>query len=586
MEIIGKRPMAEYGSDLVVDLMKAYGIEYAAFNPGATFRGIHDSIVNYGGNQCPEVIECCHEEVSVAIAHGYAKATGRPMAAIAHNIVGLQHASMAIFNAWCARVPVMVMGGTGPMDTTRRRPWIDWVHTALVQGNLVRDYVKWDDQPFSAASIPDSFIRAYRLAVTEPCGPVYLCYDAAIQEGRLPEQISLPDTGRYPPAPPLPPNQAALRRAAELLTGAQNPVIMADTVGRNPQAVGHLIELAEALGAPVLDRGGRFNFPNTHPLNATEAEEEVLAGADVVLALDVQDLYGSLGLVDGRTRAYTSCIKGKASIVHISVDELACRSWAADYQSLQAVDIPIIADTGLAIPQLAATCRELGVSPGRAEERRNQMKARHGALRESWRRQAASEAGQRPIAHSALAAQVWDAVKGEDWVLASDTWDHWARRLWDWTEPYQYLGPTRGGGLGEGLGTAAGAALAYRGTGKLVVDLQGDGDFLMCPNALWTVAHHRLPLLIVMLNNRSYYNSENHQASVAKTRGRDAKQAWIGTRLEDPPVDYARLAQSFGLHGEGPIERIEDLGPALGRALAALKERHQAALVDVVVQER
>ncbi|MDR7523659.1 MAG: thiamine pyrophosphate-binding protein, partial [Armatimonadota bacterium] len=145
----GGRPL--YGSDLVVDVLRALGVEYAALNPGATFRGLHDSLVNYGGNRRPQIIQCCHEEIAVAVAHGYTKAAGRPMAAIVHDVVGLQHASMAIFNAWCDRVPLLVLGGTGPMAAEQRRPWIDWIHTALVQGQAVRDYVTWDDQPASLA---------------------------------------------------------------------------------------------------------------------------------------------------------------------------------------------------------------------------------------------------------------------------------------------------------------------------------------------------------------------------------------------------------------------------------------------------
>src|SRR5437016_11831401 len=162
---------AQYGSDLIVDALRALGIEYAALNPGATFRGLHDSLVNYGGNERPGIIQCCHEEIAVAVAHGYAKAAGKPMAAIVHDVVGLQHASMAIFNAWCDRTPILVMGGTGPMNTSKRRPWIDWIHTALVQGNWVRDFVKWDDQPVGIEAIPSSMMRGYRIAMSDPTGP-------------------------------------------------------------------------------------------------------------------------------------------------------------------------------------------------------------------------------------------------------------------------------------------------------------------------------------------------------------------------------------------------------------------------------
>ncbi|MBI4320117.1 MAG: thiamine pyrophosphate-binding protein [Chloroflexi bacterium] len=578
------KPRAEYGSDVIVDLMKAFDIEYVAFNPGASFRGIHDSIVTYGGNSRPEIIECCHEEVSVAIAHGYAKATGKPMVAIAHNIVGLQHAAMAIFNAWCDRVPVIVMGGTGPMDTTRRRPWIDWVHTALVQGNLVRDFVKWDDQPHNIASVPESFLRAYRIAVTEPAGPVYLCYDADLQENRLAEEVPIPDVGRYAPPAPLAPNIEALQQASRILVNAQSPLIVADTVGRNPGAARALVELAEALGAPVLDRGGRYNFPTAHPLNLTGLEQEMARQADVVLALDVTDLFGALGKVDKATRVFESALRPEARVIHISLGDLLARSWSSDFQRLPAVDVPIAADTSVAIPQLLAACRQLGIDGERVHGRFESIKRRHEELRGRWKAQAGRLSNEQPMAAAKVAADLWDAIKDEEWVLVNGTLDGWARRLWDWKEPRQYLGASGGGGLGYGIGASLGAALAYRDSDKLCIDLDTDGSFLCCPSALWTAAHHRIPLLIVMKNNRSYYNSEEHQAEVARVRDRDATRCGIGTRLADPPPNFARLAESFGLYGEGPIERAEDLGPALRRAIQVVKEHRTAALVDVVVE--
>ena len=255
--------MAEYGSDIIVDMLKSLGIKYAALNPGASFRGIHDSLVNYNRNKNPEIIVCCHEEIAVAVAHGYAKATGEPMAAIVHDVVGLQHASMAIYNAWCDKTPVLVLGGTGPMDTTKRRPWIDWIHTALVQGNFVRDIVKLDDQPMSLGALSNSILRGYRVAMTEPKGPVYLCFDLDLQESRLPEAMAagMPAPDRFRPPVPLQAEQGAIEEAAAWLCEAQNPLIIADYLGRNPQAMLSLVELAEALGAAVVDRGARHNFP-------------------------------------------------------------------------------------------------------------------------------------------------------------------------------------------------------------------------------------------------------------------------------------------------------------------------------------
>jgi thiamine pyrophosphate-dependent acetolactate synthase large subunit-like protein len=578
----------QYGSDVVVDLLRACGIEYAACNPGATFRGLHDSIVNYGGNHAPELIQCCHEEISVAIAHGYAKATGRPMAALIHNIVGLQHASMAIFNAWCDRVPLLALGATGPMDITHRRPWIDWIHTALVQGNLVRDYVKWDDQPHSLASVPESFLRACRIAQTDPQGPVYVCYDAGIQEDVVHEPVPLPDPQRYgPPAPPQA-NPAALERVADLLVQAQHPVLIVDLLGRHPEAVPYLVQLAELLAIPVIDRGGRFNFPNTHPLNLTDALSELLPQADVILALDVLDLFGILGQVDRATRLFQPAISPQTTVSHITMGDLFTRSWAGDYERLPAVDLPIAADTAVALPHLLTLCRaRLGqAASSHVTARTESLHARHHALRQQWQQAAQAAVSQRPMAVPTAVAAIWDVLKHEDWVLVNNAVGAWTRRLWDWQQPGCYLGTSGGAGLGYGMGAALGGALAHRGDGKLCVNLQADGDLLYTPSALWTAAHHRLPLLVIMFNNRSYYNSEEHALQLARVRERPLANAGIGTRLDDPPVNFARMAESFGLYGEGPIEAPEAIRPALERALRVVKNEGRLALVDIVMQPR
>jgi thiamine pyrophosphate-dependent acetolactate synthase large subunit-like protein len=291
---------ARYGSDLVVDLLKVLGIEYVALNPGSSFRGIHDSLVNYesGRTPNPEMVLCCHEEIAVAVAHGYAKATGKIMPAIVHNVVGLQHASMAIYNAWCDHTPVMVMGGTGPMNSSKRRPWIDWIHTAQVQGNLVRDFVKWDDQPVGVEAFPSSIMRGYRIAMSDPGGPVYLCFDVSDQEAAIEKEIPLPDPKRFRPAAPLQADYEAIKEAAQLLSSAQSPVILADYVGRNNEAVLSLVALADLLSIPVIDLGARLNFPNTHALNLTGSNRELIANADVIMGLDVTDLYGALVRID------------------------------------------------------------------------------------------------------------------------------------------------------------------------------------------------------------------------------------------------------------------------------------------------
>src|SRR5713101_7615558 len=343
----------EYGSDLVVDLLHGLGIEYAAFNPGASFRGLHDSLVNYAGDQSPRSILCCHEEISVALAHGYAKATGRPMVAALHDVVGLQHACMAIFNAWCDRVPVLLLGGTGPIDSTRRRPWIEWIHTALVQGNHVRDFVKWDDQPASAAGVAESIMRAYRLMTAEPTGPVYVCLDAALQEDPLPKGVSMPsDIERWVRQAPVNADPDGLRTASEWLSQSRRPIILADTVGRSNAGTDALRALAEALYAPVIDLGTRFNFPSAHRLEATERREELLRDADLVLAVDVVDLWGALQANAARHRPAGYALSAEAKIISLSVSDLLVHSWAADYHRMQPVDLRLVGDSRVALPAL------------------------------------------------------------------------------------------------------------------------------------------------------------------------------------------------------------------------------------------
>lgn len=585
-----EKKQPEYGSDVVVDMMKAFDIEYAAFNPGATFRGIHDSIVNYGGNYKPEVIFCHHEEISVAIAHGYAKAKNKPMISIVHNMVGLQHASMAIFNAYIDRVPIMVLGGTGPMNSKRRRPRIDWIHTALVQGNQVRDYVKWDDQPYSLADVPDSFIRGYRIATTDPMAPVYINYDADIQEDALTSAMDVPDVSRYSRPAPTQANPEALKRAAEMLVNAQSPLIVADQVGRNPKAVPMLIELAELLAIPVVDKGSRFNFPSVHPLDATDGARELLQKADVILALDVSDLFGSLTTVSKQTRNSEYVTSAAVKIIGISMNDMLVHSWANDYQALQAMDVPMTADTSVAIPELTRLCRELlgndGKKKSAIEARHKELAEKHKARRAKWRADAEAKGSQKEISTAWLALEVGEAVRREPWILVNGTSNGWTRRLWDYAKPNQSLGGSGGAGLGYGPGAAIGAALALKGSGNIAVAIQSDGDMLMTSSALWTAAKHRIPLLMVMHNNQSYYNSEEHGIEVAKFRKRPVENAGIGTHVDDPAIDFAMMAKSFGVHGEGPVRNPADLRPAVERGLKYVKEKQLPYLVDVIAEPR
>jgi thiamine pyrophosphate-dependent acetolactate synthase large subunit-like protein len=512
------------------------------------------------------------------------------MIAIVHNMVGLQHASMAIFNAYIDRVPILVLGGTGPMNSKHRRPRIDWIHTALVQGNQVRDYVKWDDQPYSLADVPDSFIRGYRIATTEPMAPIYINYDADIQEDSLASPIEIPDVRRYAPPAPMQANPEALRQAAQLLANARAPLIIADSLGRNPKTVPALVELAELLAVPVVDKGARFNFPTTHPLDATDGARDLLKKADVILALDVADLYGSLTTVSKQTRVCEYVTSPGVKLVSISLHDMLVHSWAGDYQALQALDLPMSADTSVAVPELTRLCRELlGSDPQKKatlEARQKELSEKHKSRRAKWLADAQAKAMQKEISTAFLAYELGEVIKKENWVLVNGTSNGWARRLWDFTKPNQYLGASGGAGVGYGMSAAIGAALALKETGQLAVDIQSDGDLLMTSSSLWTAAKHRIPLLVVMHNNQSFYNSEEHGIEVAKFRNRPVENAGIGTHVDDPAVDYAKMAQSFGVNAEGPVVRTADLRPALERGVKFVKEKKLPYLVDVISEPR
>ena len=578
---------AEYGSDVIVDMLRELGIEYVALNPGASFRGLHDSLVNYGDSASPEMILCNHEGIAVAIAHGYSKAAGKPMAAAVHNIVGLLHATNAMFNATLDRTSMLVLGGTRPMAIEQRRPWIDWIHTALVQGNTVRDYIKWDDQPSSIPSIMESLLRAHQLTTTEPRGPVYICFDAALQEERLESPVTLPDISRYPSPGRIQADPELLERAAQLLVEAERPVVLAAHLGEAPGALEGLVRMAEGLALPVIDMGDLFNFPSRHSLNLTGAEGELLAEADVILGLNVYDLQQALVTVDRVARQVQDRIPASARVIDISLRQLAVRSWSQDFGRIYPVELSIAADTALAVPALADLClRKLSEGPDRTATLRQQsaaFKARHDELAQEAAEEARRGASLQPISLPFLAQQVGEAVQGHDWVLTDNDLRGRARRLWDIKQPYQNPAG-RGGGTGNGLARSVGVALANRGTGRLCVDFQADGDLLYNPGGLWTASHYRIPLLVVMYNNRAYYNDQVHQADMARTRGRPIENQGIGIRIEDPEVDMAAMARSFGAHGEGPVEHPEDLRPALDRAIKAVVEQGRCALVDVVTQ--
>jgi acetolactate synthase-1/2/3 large subunit len=565
-----------WGSDVMVDAIKACGFPYVALNPGSSFRGLHDSLVNYGGN-VPEMITCNHEKLAVGIAHGYTKATGQPMACILHDIVGLLQGTMGIYYAYIDRAPVVVFGGAGPMAYDRRRPYIDWIHTANVQGNVVRDYTKWDDQPASVASVPESIMRGYRIATAAPQGPVYIALDAGLQEEEAGD-VELPNFDRLKTPAPMGPDPRALRDLASRLCASERPVIVAAYAGRDKNAFGQLVELSELLGAGVIDTGWRLNFPNRHAHSVTGSD--VVEEADCVLFVDVKDMGKATQKLDRTTRAIESQIRPDATILDVGFNEVGISAWSHDFAQLHETDVQVTADTAIALPLLLELCRELNTNTREAWRKR--LGELHESTAAGWAAEAESERSLSPVATSRLAAEVWEVVKDYDWVLTAGTASDKAPRVWDFDRPYRH--PGRSLGTATQIGISLGVALAYKGTDKLVVDLQPDGDLMFDLGALWIAAYHRLPLLTVMFNNRAYYNDWEHQIRIARHRGTDVDRAYIGMEIGKPPPDFAAVARALGWHGEGPIEDPEQVQAAVRRAAEIVRAEGRPALVDVVCQ--
>lgn len=572
------------GSDFMMDVIKTLDIDYVAANPGSSFRSLHESLVNYGGNRKPELLTCLHEESSVAMAHGYAKAAGKPMAVFAHGTVGLQHAAMAIYNAWVDRVPVIMFGGNG-IDANKRRPGTEWNHSVQDAAAMVRDFVKWDDAPGSLQHFAESTVRGYKIATTPPMEPVLIMADTELQEEAIHDSaLSIPKLSRSIPAQG---DSAALAEAARWLVEAKTPVIVADRMARDQNGVDLLVRLAEKLGAPVVDMGGRMNFPNQHPLAHSGRRRALLREADVVLLLEVADPWGQFNSFSDPHKIQRFVAKTGVKVVNLSMQDVYIRSNYQDFQRYMPADLSINGDAQASLPTLIEQ-----VSALMTTERQRAASERALHLGEQSRRSlnnllesAARGWDASPVSTARLAMETYEVIKNEPWALVVSDRIPWARSLWPTTNYKQMLGGSGGQGVGYGAPAAIGAALANRDRGLLSVTFQPDGDLMYAPGVLWTAAHHKIPLLMVMHNNRGYYQEVMHLQRMAALHGRRPDQALIGNEIDDPAIDYAKLAQAHGVWAEGPISDPKKLNAALKRALAVVKSG-RPALLDVVCQAR
>ncbi|SLN63904.1 Benzoylformate decarboxylase [Roseivivax jejudonensis] len=557
-----------WGSDIPAAMLRRLGIPFIALTPGASYRGLHDSLVNHLGNERPEMLVCLHEEHAVAIAHGYAKATGRAMAVALHSNVGLMHGTMAIFNAFADRAPMLILGATGPMDATERRPWIDWLHTTQDQAALVRHFIKWDDQPASALATPEAMLRGWKAANTAPGGPVYINLDASDQEAPLPAGTTLPDPARYAPPADTAPDPDALDRAVAAISRAARPVLLFGRGARTEAAMDARVALAERLGAPMLsDLKTGAMVPTTHPLHAGPPFNKLSAPARAVL--EEADLIVSLGWTDlgGLLKQAYGTPPDHVAIVHASLDHQLHSGWNQEHFALPPVDVELAVSSDSAVAALLAALPEGAPRRPAMPEVAPPAEGDGTTLtnRDVARALKTAADGQ-PITFSALA-------RG----FPVDILPH--------THPLDYLGKDGGGGIGSGPGLTIGAALALRDSGRLVVGSLGDGDTLMSINALWTAAKYRIPALFLVANNRSYFNDELHQENVARVRGRNPANAWVGQRIDGPAPDLAALARGQGVEAIGPVTDLAGLEVAMQSAVATLRAG-RPCLVDVHIDPR
>ena len=496
---------------------------------------------------------------------------------------------------------MIIIGGTGPLDSTHRRPWIDWIHTAQVQGQIVRDYVKWDDQPQGALSVAESILRAYQIAMTEPRGPVYLCLDVELQESRLPDGFVIPDVARHGLAASPAGNPRAVAEAAKLLRQATWPVLLVEGLGRIPGGPEALRSLSELLGAPVVELGASFNLSNAHPLNLTAAGEATLKDADLIVAVGVKDLEAALyrpvaepggghtGLPRGRAgynRRYESVIADDTKLVRIGLADYGIKAWTSSYGRLLPAEVTILGSEPQVLSDLARACE--GGIDGALGKRIAERAARAKEIHDVAERRLRSDVkerwwSQKPTSTARLAAEIWEVIRDQDWVLVHGSLSGWERRLWEISDGARCI--AGGGGTGTGMGVALGVALAFRGTGKVCVSIQNDGDLLYTPGSLWTAAHHEIPMLVVMFNNRSYFQDVGHQRAITTMRQRSLDNVGVGVALDSPATDFATLARSFSLYGEGPIVDPDDIHAALERGVKLVKDG-KFALIDTITQSR
>jgi thiamine pyrophosphate-dependent acetolactate synthase large subunit-like protein len=580
----GQRAVVRPGSDLMVQVLKDLGIEYVAGNPGSSFEGLQESVINYGNppNHMPEFITALHEESAVTMAHGYGKATGKPMCAILHGTIGVQHAAMSIYQAYYDRTPALLIAG--------RDVGFIAAHSANDMAGMVRSFTKWDAQPKTLEESLVAIQRAYNEAITPPCGPTMVVIDIELQKEEAPN-LKIP---AYQPTQIKGIDQTTAKEIATGLLAAQNPRIAVGRL-RTPDGVKNAVVLAELVGASTSTAAtqGPMSFPQRHPLCGPGANTTY----DYTLGLEQQGAQASIvgpNLTTLLSRDVTNI--GFGGIAPAAGGggrggggRGGGRGGGGRGGAGRALDADAEASLSLIIDEVRKQMspdKERVIKERSAKHATANQEARITALKAALEQKKAGWDAS-PIATARVYAELWPLIANEDWILASPSnfsGGHNAQ-LWDHNKPYSYLGGQGAGGMGYGAPASVGAALAAKSRNLMVINVQTDGDMNYAPGVLWTAQHHRLPMLTVMHNNRAWHQELMFVEYMCGVRGRGGDRGHIGTTLRDPFIDYKMMAAAYGMAGEGPITDPEKLAPALKRGVASVKNG-QPYMIDVVTQPR
>ena len=570
---IDKRTVKLPGSDLMVQILKDLNIEYIAANPASSFEALQESIVNYGSppNTMPELITALHEESAVDMAHGYAKAQGHPMAVMLHGTVGLQHASMAIYQCYHDKTPVVIIVG-------RDDKFFRQEQTANDIAGITRAFTKWDSQPTSLQEALKDIQTAFNEAITPPMGPTIIVLDTDIQKEEA-GQLKIP---KYNRPEILAISKRNATKIAKNLMEAKNPRIHVGRL-RTHEGINKAIELVEITGSSVRTSAtsGPLSFPERHPLCGEGYNQDY----DYVLGLESDGKNTSiqgptlLSRADKRDLSNIGFGFIRKPVIPPRRDLSGENDLTADAEA----SIPIIIEEYkriLKADNISDTAEKIRLdTSANIKKHEKDLKQTLNKKRKGW--------DSSPVSLGRLYAELWPLIKDLDWCLSSPTVFSSRHHvgMWEHNKPYSYLGMHGAGGIGYCIGASAGAGLAAKTRNRIVINIQCDGDLNYTPGSLWTAAHHNLPLLTIMHNNRGYHQEVMYLQYMAGVRGRGTDRMHIGTTLREPFIDYAKLAEAYGMNNEGPIDNPNELSAAYKRGINSVLSG-EPYLIDVITEPR